>query len=373
MKIGIDVRLWGQTGVGRYIRNLILNLQKIDNKNEYVIFARKEDFQNLKSQISNPKWGIIETNIKWHSLREQIELPKLLNKENLDLVHFPYFSVPIFYNKPFVLTIHDLIIHHYPTGKASTLFPLLYYLKFYSYKYIIYKAAQKAKKIITPSISTKEEVMDHLAINDSKITVIYEAVDDNVRHQMSDIRYQDYGKYFLYVGNAYPHKNLDKLTEVFSDFQKDAKDVKLILVGSNDFFYSKLKQKVKKLNIEGKVIFKTNIPDSELSYLYENAIALVSPALMEGFGLPVLEAMANKCLVVCSDIPSFKEIAREYAVYFNPTEKKDIKDKLVYVYKNYKSSKFEKIVKRGYDLSRRFSWEKMATETLKVYESSSGV
>jgi glycosyltransferase involved in cell wall biosynthesis len=370
MRIGIDGRLWGQTGVGRYIRNLTIELQKIDEKNNYVLFVRSNDYEDAKKEITNNRWQIVRANVKWHSLKEQFELPIIFNKENLDLLHFPYFSVPVFYNKPFVLTIHDLIIHHYPTGKASTLFPLLYYLKFYTYKYIIYNAAKKAKKIITPSISTKEEVINHLGINKSKISVTYEAVDTNINNQLSSIKFHKQGEYFLYVGNVYPHKNLNKLIEVFADFHKDFKDVKLILVGGNDFFYFRLMKKIKKLNMEEWIILKSNISDGELSYLYKNAIALVSPALMEGFGLPVLEAMANKCLVLCSDIPAFKEIARGNAVYFNPSEKKDIQDKLIYVYKNHKSTKLKNIIKSGYDLSRRFSWEKMARETLKIYESS---
>ena len=129
MKIGIDIRLWNQTGVGRYIRNLVLNLAEIDKKNGYVLFARSEDFQSIKSEIKNPNWKLVKADIKWHSISEQINFPSILNKENLDLVHFPYFSVPIFYNKPYVLTIHDLIIDHFPTGKASTLFLPFYYFK----------------------------------------------------------------------------------------------------------------------------------------------------------------------------------------------------------------------------------------------------
>ena len=372
MGIGIDGRLWGQTGVGRYIRNLVINLQKIDSKNAYIVFVRKEDIQDVKSQIVNPKWKIIEANIKWHSLKEQYEFPKILNKEKLDLVHFPYFSVPILYNKPFVLTIHDLIIHHFPTGKASTLFPLLYYLKFYSYKYIIYNAARKAKKIITPSISTKEEVMDHLGISENKIVVTYEAVDEkisisksqNTKHNIPD------RKYFLYVGNAYPHKNLDNLIEVFADLKKDFSDLKLVLVGSNDYFYLRLKKKIQKLGLEDNIILKNNISDTELSFLYNEAVGLVMPTLMEGFGLPVLEALSNKCLVICSDIPSFREVARECAIYFNPNDKEDIKNKLRYVYEKRGSAEFKKIIEEGFKLSNKFSWEKMATETLKIYESS---
>src|SRR3989344_536699 len=106
MKIGIDGRLWNETGVGRYIRNLIENLKEIDKDNEYVLFMRAKDIRELKPQYE--KFKVVQTDIRWHTLEEQIMLPQILGKENLDLVHFPYFSAPIFYKKPYIITIHDL-------------------------------------------------------------------------------------------------------------------------------------------------------------------------------------------------------------------------------------------------------------------------
>src|SRR5690242_4609839 len=128
MRIGIDGRLWNETGVGRYIRNLVWGLQEFDKKNEYVLFIKKGlKIDDLR--LKNDPWKVVETEIHWHSLAEQIKFPQILYKENLDLMHFPYFSLPIFYNKPFVVTIHDLIINHFPTGKASTLPYPLYLMK----------------------------------------------------------------------------------------------------------------------------------------------------------------------------------------------------------------------------------------------------
>jgi len=150
MRIGIDARFWNESGVGRYIRNLVFQLEKIDRENEYVLFTTNKN--NLKLQ--NPKWKIIQTSIPWHSVEEQIKFPRLLNSYNLDLVHFPYFSIPVFYNKPFVVTIHDLILHHFPTGQATTLHPIVYQGKRLGYKYIMKRAAKNSKKIIAVSEST---------------------------------------------------------------------------------------------------------------------------------------------------------------------------------------------------------------------------
>ena len=364
MRIGIDVRLWNQTGVGRYIRNLVIELSKIDKKNEYVLFAGKEDYENIKSQISNIKWKIVKADIKWHSIAEQIKFPKILEKENLNLVHFPYFSLPILYKKPYVVTIHDLIINHYPTGKASTLFPLLYYSKLLAYKYIIYMGAKNAKKIIVPSVSTKNEVIDHLKISGNKIAVTKEAA-NLATSRKPRAASQKYGKYFLYVGNAYPHKNLERLIKAFNEITREYKDLRLVFVGNKDYFY----QKLEKENISDKIVFYGKATDDELLDFYSNAIALVSPSLMEGFGLPILEAMTNNCLVLCSDIPAFREIAKETVIYFNPYSISDIKEKLLFACSN-DSNHWNKFKKMAKTKEKEFSWEKMAKETLKVYEET---
>ncbi len=375
MKIGIDARLIRETGVGRYIQNLVKHLIEIDRKNDYVLFVRKEDQENLKSlasqrsgQISNLKWKIAIADVPWHSIKEQVQFTEILNREKLDLVHFPYFSVPISYNRPFVITIHDLILHHYPTGKASTLpFPF-YVLKVIGYKYLIRKASENAKKIIAVSKSTKDEIMDHLKIPQDKIKVIYEGVDDKIINQKSRIANDQRPKtkdYFLFVGNVYPHKNAERMIKAFNIFLQYFPQTLLILVGKEDFFYKRLRETVNKMDLGKKIIFYGRASDEELGVLYENAIAVVVPSLMEGFGLPALEAMANKCLVLASSIPSLKEVCREDAIYFDPYDGNDIAEKMKMAY----LGKFDReIIERGFERSKEFSFRKMAQQTLKIYE-----
>lgn len=361
MKIGIDARLFAQTGVGRYTKNLILNLQKIDSKNEYVVFARREDIKDIN--ITNKNWKIIEVNIKWHSLAEQTEFPKILSKQNLDLVHFPYFSVPIFYNKPFVVTIHDLIMHHFPTGKASTLPRPMYKAKRIGYNKVINHAIKKSKKIIVPLNAVKNDLTISLNVPSDKIVVTYEGVDSQISNPKSHLS-NKYGKYFLYVGNAYPHKNLERLIEAFETFKKNNSDISLILVGKDDFFYKRLEKKIK----DSSIIFLHNVEDEELSSLYKNSLALISASLMEGFGLPVIEAISNDCLVIVSDIPSFREVLGENAIYFNSLNSYDIAKKMEEVFKNGKNHYSIKLSKAK-DRLKGFSWEKMASQTLEIYTS----
>lgn len=365
MKIGIDVRLWDESGVGRYIRNLVKNLELIDKENRYVLFALPKNYNSVKKAVRNRKWRVVNADFRWHTIDEQIKFPKILEKEKLDIVHFPYFSVPIFYDLPYVLTIHDLIIDHFPTGKASTLNPFLYKAKLIGYKYVIAKAAENAKKIITVSKATKKEIIDHLKIEPKNVTVIYEAVDDKIASK--NLRGKK-KKYFLYVGNAYPHKNLDRLINAFANFNK--KDISLVLVGKEDYFYKGLKEKVKNMEIRNRVLFYENVSDEELSKLYKNAIALIMPSLMEGFGLPILEAMANKCLVLASGIPAFRELCGKNAIFFDPENLDSISQKLKYVSVNRSSSKIKNMTKNGLKHVENFSWQRAAEETLEIYESS---
>jgi glycosyltransferase involved in cell wall biosynthesis len=364
MKIGIDCRLWSETGVGRYIRNLVLNLQKIDKKNEYVLFVLSKDEGEILKQVQDDKFKTVIADVKWHTLKEQVKFPQILNSENLDLVHFPYFSIPIFYNRPFVVTIHDLITDHFSSGHASTLPLPFYYLKKGAYKFVMNQSSKKSKKIIAISDATKNEIVDHLIINPQKIAVTYEGIDEkisNVKNQISNPKLKS-RKYFLYVGNAFPHKNLDRLIEAFKILDSNAN---LILVGEKDYFYKRLKEKVEEMGLSEKVIFLQNVSDGELSNLYKNALALIMPSLMEGFGLPALEAMANNCLVLASKIPSLQEICKDAALYFDPHNINDLAQKM----KGAASGDNGEKLKKGLERSKFFSWEKMAKETLKIYES----
>ncbi|EKD86407.1 MAG: glycosyl transferase group 1 [uncultured bacterium] len=367
MTIGIDARLWSQTGVGRYIKNLVTNLHNLDKKNSYVLFVTKKDFPEVEKQIRNKNWKIVVVNISWHSISEQIKLPSLIKKEKVDLMHFPYFNVPIFVSVPFVVTIHDLIYHHFVSGKASTQPLWLYGFKMIAYRFVVHVTAKKAKKIIAVSNSTKNEIMDHLKIKQEKIEVTYEAADD-LKKSNKKITLDNY---FLFVGNVYPHKNVDTLIRAFKKVAS-RKDVKLLFVGREDFSYKKLKKKVSDLESSGNLIFKQDVDDDTLASYYKNAICLVRPSHMEGFSLPPLEAIANECLVIASEIPVHREIFGDSIIYFNSQDENDLAAKMTKLLSMDKKEK-EQRIKKGVEKAKEFSWERTARQTLKIYESSLGL
>jgi glycosyltransferase involved in cell wall biosynthesis len=371
MKIGIDVRLWSETGVGRYIRNLIKYLQFADTKNDYVLFAKSSDYDRIKFQISNFKFQIKIVNIHWHSLQEQVRLSQILNKENLDLMHFPYFSLPVLYNKPYIVTIHDLIIYHYPTGQASTLPLPLYKIKHFGYKKIIGSVVNKAKKIIVPLDTVKTDVINTLHINEEKISVTNEGIDDeiisNSEKQKASLFYKD--PFFLYIGNAYPHKNIETLLKAFIKFKQETfrKEIKLILIGKEDYFYRKLQRNLDNSELGDIKIFH-EVNDNMLHELYTHALAVIAPSFIEGFGLVPLEAMANNCLVVASDISAHREVCKDAAIYFDPLKAGELLTVMLKILTFDTQSK-KTYTDKGLEECLRFSWRKMAEETKAIYES----
>lgn len=369
MKIGIDARLWNETGVGRYIRNLITFLQIVDKKNDYVLFIKSIDEPSVLQIVSSDKYKLVKTDIHWHSFAEQVKLPGVFAKENVDLMHFPYFSLPILYTKPYVITIHDLIIHHFPTGKASTL-PLPFYaIKHFGYKTVLQRASKHAAKIIVPLNATKEDLEKTLHISADRIAVTYEGIDRGLlkRNEEKHPHFQDGKKYFLYVGNAYPHKNLERLLRAFSSINQP--DVRLALVGKEDFFYKKIEQELLQKN-NASILVLHDIDDAMLQKLYNHAHAVIAPSLIEGFGLVPLEAMNAGTLVIASEIAAHKEVCADAAMYFKPSNTDSLLD-VMRESLSQSSEERKSYLKKGYQRIHNFSWQKMAEETVKIYESAS--
>lgn len=362
-RIGIDARLWNETGVGRYIRNLVSHIAKIDKKNHYILFFKKSEFDSTSLPGKNFEKRLCD--ISWHTIQEQMLFPKILEKEQLDLMHFPYFSYPIAYKGKFVITIHDLILHHFATGRASTLPAIVYVAKLASYKFVITYAARHASRIISVSNATRDEIIEHLKVPGEKVIVTHEGFDPLITSikTFPDKLPKDY---FLYVGNAYPHKNVERLIEAFQLYKKNGGVADLVLVGRHDYFYERLKKSVTDTAIH----FYSDVTDAELAYLYEHARATILPSLMEGFGLPALEAMSHGCPVIASDIPVLREICKDCAYYVNPLDTKAIAEMLTTVYKKGKN---KKRIESGYARVKDFSWDRLARETLRIYESSIGI
>lgn len=368
LKIGIDARFYGpkQTGPGRYVQRLVDNLEGVDLKNEYLIFLRKENWDEYNPQ--KPNFKKVLADYPWYGLGEQILMPFKIYQSKVDLMHFPHFNVPIFCLSPFVITIHDLILKRFPTRRASTLGPVKYWLKNVAYNLVIFLAAKRAKKIIAISKFTKQDILKYLKVKSEKIEVIYEGVSDFVVPDVSINEKEILDKYgvkkpyLLYVGNCYPHKNLDRLILAFDKLRKEDKNLHLILAGRHEYFYKRL---IKEYGSFKNVIFTDFVLDKDLPVLYKNAEIYVFPSLCEGFGLPPLEAMAHKLPVVCSNNSCLPEILGDSAIYFDPYNIRDMVDKLGKVLNNDGLKK--ELIKQGGEQIGGYSWERMAQQTVSAY------
>lgn len=368
MRIGFDARLINETGVGRYIANLLEELKVVDCQNEYFIFLTPAAFKDFR--LPDKNWQKIAVDLRWHSLKEQLLMPFILNKYSLDLVHFPYFNVPFLYRGKFLITVHDLIIDHFLTGRASTLPSLIYFLKFMLYKLVLSNALRNAVKIFAISESTKKEIMEHYKIKPEKIIVTYDALDRgifNIKNSQVGKRIYKFD-YLLYVGNAYPHKNLEMLVNLFAD-QKINSRVKLVLTGDDWFFYPRLKKRVKENGLNQNVIFFGRADNLQLASLYSHAIGLVIPSLMEGFGLPNLEAVFYNCLPVVSDISVFREVWGNDLLFFDPHNRQDLTEAVLKLLNLDKYERLKRLssAKKRLDL---FSWKKTAKATQLQYLKS---
>ena len=369
-RIGIDARFYGPVGkgLGRYTQEIVDRVIELDKDNEYVVFLRQENFFNFNS--TNSKVKKVLADVRWYTLAEQIMMPYYISKEKIDLMHYPHFNVPIFSSVPFVVTIHDLILVRYPTRRASTLNLFTYWIKNFAYKCVIRSAVKKAKKIIAVSEFTKKDLIDLFLIKNEKIQVTYEGVADSINGGHDDdkkviLGYNIHSPYLLYVGNVYPHKNIEGLFKIFPKIKEKFPEISLVLVGKEDYFYQRLKKIASSLISYKSIIFAGYVPDKELESFYRQASLYVFPSLYEGFGLPPLEAMAKGLPVVSSDRGSMKEILGDAVKYFDPENEEDMITKILQVLSD--NELRNDLVSKGYEQVKKFSWEKCAKETLLIY------
>ena len=375
MRIGINARLYSESGIGRYIRNLLKYLQKLDRENDYFIFLLRKDFEDINFPKNFTK---VLADFSWYGMEEQYKFPGLLNKYKLDLVHIPHFNVPIFYLGKMVVTVHDLIHQNFSMNRATTLDPFTYKVKQFGYSTIFNLALRNSKKIIVPSNYVKSEILKKFSVYKDKIVVTYEGVDEEIlkiKNQISNREIEKTMKhlnikppYIFYVGNAHPHKNVEGLIKAFLRIQnlefrvQNGYKLKLVLSGSDHYFW----QRLKKENMHNDIIYTGYVTDEQLVALYMGAKAFVMPSFEEGFGIPLLEAMALGTPVVSSDAASLKEIGGDGAIYFDPNNLVEMESKIKEVLNNEKLRK--ELVEKGRERVKEFSWEKLAKETLEIYQ-----
>ncbi len=388
IKVGIDARFWGHAGPGRYVKNLVQALEQEDQENKYVVFLNSAEAE--KYVPSNSNFCKVVVNAPWYSFWEQIKLPFLFARENLDLLHIPHFNIPIFYPGKIAVTIHDLTIHRFSTARATTRWRPFNLVKRVVYKFVFMIALKRANIIFVPTNFVKDDLLSEYSwLKEEKIIVTYEGVGDAFRLVSSSAKnvqnsnrvLSKYGvdkPYLLYVGSMYPHKNLERLVRAFSLVAEEYNDLSLVLVGKKDYFQERIKEEIEdnKYGIVDKdrIVFPAfevesgYVPDEDLAAFYKNALAFVFPSLSEGFGLPPLEAMQFGVPVVASNATCIPEVCGDAALYFDPRDRDDVVSKLRAVVKN--SGLRKNLVQKGSENLEKFSWRKTAKKTLAGYRDA---
>ncbi len=377
-KIVIDARFLAthHGGLARYSKELIKSLIQMETGINWVIIARDdEDFpEDLKDVIgaAGKSVEVIGTSIAHYSLQEQTEFLKMLNEIDADLVHFTNFNHPVRYKKPFVVTVHDLTLGQFASKEES-------WVKKKVYNYVIKRVSEQSKLVFTVSEFSKKMIAKTYNINPQKITVTYNGIDHERFYPISNTRklkqlardYKIEKQYILYVGQWADHKNLPRLLEAFKkvDSAREHNGLyQLVIVGRPRQYFDAIKNKVAELKLEKAVVLPGFVDDCDLPALYNGARLFAFPSLMEGFGIPPLEAMACGVPVVSSDATSLPEVLEKAALYFDPENVDAIADALVKGLTD--AALREQLVAKGLKQVQKYSWDKTAKETLEGYDKA---
>jgi glycosyltransferase involved in cell wall biosynthesis len=363
-KIVIDAREL-RTSTGRYIERLLHYLQQIKGDcNEYVVLLKPKDFDGWTP--TNPRFSKQTTNFKEFTFGEQIGFCRQITNMKANLVHFPMVQQPVFYRGKVITTMQDLTTLRF---KNPTKNQLVFTLKQQVYRWVNKRVAKKSQEIITISNFVKQDIIDLTGISLDKITVTYEAADKILDSPTppSSKTLQNCN-FIMYVGRPTPHKNLWRLIEAFALLRKTHPSLQLVLAGKKDGNYDLIEERAQKEKIANGIIFTGFISDSELRWLYENCAAYAFPSLSEGFGLPGLEAMQHGAPVASSNATCLPEIHGDAAHYFDPLNINDMAKKIGEIIDDPKLKK--ELVAKGKNRVQEFSWQRMAKQTLAIYNKA---
>jgi glycosyltransferase involved in cell wall biosynthesis len=372
MRIAIDIRKINEFGVGTYIWNLVRNLAAIDSKNEYLLIGSHRNFHELGPLPANfRQFYQPEGHGLW---RDHITIPLALRRQNVDLVHIPHHEAPLFSPSKLVVTVHDCVHLLFPQEDSS---------KFQTYRSYLRtkKVVQKAQHVFAVSKSTKQDLLNIYNLPESKISVVHNALDERFtfRHTPEERkhvleRYQLKDPFILYSGKIRAHKNLHRLIEAFAVLKSDLADdekyrnLKLIIIGDELSKHQYLRLTVIRSGAQQDVRFFGFVPYPILRVFYQCASLFAFPSLYEGFGLPPLEAMANRTPVIASNTSSLPEVLDEAALLVNPENVFDIARGMKLLL--FDEVLRQKLIQKGIEQVARFSWKLAAQKVVATYEST---
>ncbi len=356
MKIAIDARIINSS-TGRYVERLLTHLQKIDKTNEYIVLVRKKDLDFWKPRNAN--FRLVVAEYKNYSLNEQLGFARLLYSLDVDLVHFCMPQQPLLYFGSHVTTVHDLtLLKTYNSDKNW----FTYHFKQLLGVFVFWCIARSSRHIMTPSQYTRREFVKFAKIKPSKVSVTYEAV--GIHSSAPKAMDLPFKKFIMYVGQQSDYKNIRRLMQAHQSLLATYPQLGLVLVGKKSTMHRRNEEWGRRHDFKN-ILYTGFISDQEMAWLYKNCQAYIFPSLMEGFGLPALEAMTYGAPVVSSNATCLPEIYGDAALYFDPLDTQQMAQKIKCVL-NDKAVK-EQLVTQGYKRLELYSWDKTATQTHEIY------
>lgn len=372
MKIAIDARALSWTGIGRYTRNLLIGLANQPSTHDYIVLIGPADvaaFEELRRTALSDRFSSVVVEGSYYSWQEQTILWWQLQKVAADVFHFTHFNMPLLFNRPYVVTIHDITRFIFPGQKRQDL------LQQVAYEYVFKRAVERARRVICVSHSTAADLKSLPLQLKKNVHIIHEALDPSFFEQADIIQRQKIrmllgsaDPYLLYVGVWMSHKNINRLLAAFAQIIKNYPTLKLVLTGKPRPGYGDILQQVRFLKIEHQVIFAGFVPHDLLPALYAEATCFVLPSLYEGFGLPALEAAAAGVPVVASLVASLPEVMGTAAYYVNPEDVGSIARGIERVLQD--RNLRETLIAAGRRQVTQFNWHKAAEEHVAVYEAA---
>ncbi len=378
MRIGIDARKilnpekGEAAGIGHYTYHLIRHLLDLDKINKYTLFF---DYRLAKRKLEKFKRKNVK--IKYFPFRHykrylglvysRLLVTATLARENIDVFHFPAGNIPAKYTGKKLLTVHDLAVWKHPDLFAK--------IQRRQARSLTSTTLKNVGKIIAVSEATATDIKEIFDVNPEKIKVIYNGIDKRffikpTSDAISDLKkkYKIKKDYILYLGQLEPRKNLTRLIEAFSELKERnlGEDFQLVIAGGSGWLAKVIRHIASDSKYSEDIIFTGYIKPDDLTSIYGGAKLFVFPSIYEGFGMPVVEAMACGLPVVLSDIPALKEVAGGIGVLVNPYSVSGMAQAMWKVLSN--NSLQKELIQKGFKRAEEFSWQQCAKETLKLYE-----
>ena len=368
MRISIDLRKLHDYGIGTYIRNLVINLARMDRDTDYVLLCRPKDSGFVEGLGENFR-SLPQTD-PLYSISEQLRIPAQLRRAKVDVFHAPHYTLPFTTPCNSVVTIHDCIHLLFPQYLPNRV------AHFYA-RTALWIAANRSSRVLTVSEASKNDILKFFNIDPRKITVIPNGIDEQFKVVPSveaiarvQERYQLKSPFLLYVGNVKPHKNLERLIDAFFKLRKDGlTTLTLLIIGDEITKYTTLRRTVHRYQLHKYVRFLGFVPSDTLSILYRLADAFVFPSLYEGFGLPPLEAMASGTPVITSNVSSLPEVVGDAAMLVDPYDVNSIANGIQTVLED--SVYREKLTQNGLKRAKFYSWERSVIKVKQIYDELS--